>query len=363
MELQCATTEITGDVTLQWALSTETCGLFVEYIIYASNDEAGPYVILDLLFIEATTTYTHVGADGTVTTWYYYVEALYDCPGYTITTSDTLSNLDPEAPVLDYVSVLADGVHIYWLPSSSAKTSAYIIYRDIGGFTAIDTVYGRYTTTYTDITSNAAAQVETYTLASMDACENVGPFNNDSHHTIFLTVTQSDCADELNLSWNLYDTWPAGVLNYTIYADVNGTGAFLAGTVSNTTTSYVYSGIDDGDEICVTVHATRSDNTAVSVSNEWCSVFEVVQPAEYNVMRNATVASPFQIDITWYPDESADLMQYDVQRSTDGGSFTTVFTSDVTDPVTTPGIYSDPSVSADAQSYYYKINTTDSCGT
>ena len=66
---------------------------------FAATNLASPYSLLATLTGVGTDTYIHVGADGAVTTWYYYIEAVYDCPGYTyMTPSDTLDNIDPVAP-------------------------------------------------------------------------------------------------------------------------------------------------------------------------------------------------------------------------------------------------------------------------
>lgn len=360
-DLICATTGVSGDVTLEWNLSTETCGPFIEYIIYASNNITGPYTLLDFVFIESTTTYIHVGADGTSTTWYYFVQALYDCPGYTITNSDTLDNLDPVAPVIDYVSVTTGGVNIFWEPSTSSKTSGYTIYREAGGFVAIGTVDGRYTTTYFDATASAGTQVETYTIASSDECGNIGPFNTEAHHTILMNAIQQGCSDDMEITWNLYDTWPAGVLEYQIWLDLSGTGNTLIATLPATATSYTYSGLNDTDVFNFTVVAVRADGTVSSVSNAWNFSVNVVEPAQFNIMRNATVPNAGVIEVGWYADDGADLLMYDIQRSEDGISYSAIYSQNTNNPTPSPDLYSDNTAETSQKSYYYKVITTDSC--
>ena len=148
--LICCQTLVSGDVQLTWGASAEFCGPFVEYQIYRSNSFAGPYVLLSSIPVIGTSTFIDVGADGTVLTWYYYVIAVYTCPGFTMTTSDTLDNLDPVAPEIDLVSVAGGLSVLTWFPSPSPETNSYIIYRDNGGFNPIATVYGRFTTTFTE---------------------------------------------------------------------------------------------------------------------------------------------------------------------------------------------------------------------
>ena len=130
--LLCVQTEINGDVTLTWSASAEACGGFVEYQIYASTNLAGPYILLTNIAAIGTNAYTHIGADGAVTTWYYYIVAVYSCAGYTMTSSDTLDNLDPIAPEIDYVTVTGGQSVINWIPSVSPETNSYVIYRENG---------------------------------------------------------------------------------------------------------------------------------------------------------------------------------------------------------------------------------------
>jgi len=362
-DLICCQTLVSGDVQLTWGASAEACGAFVEYQIYANNiSAAGPYGLpLATIAAIGTTTYTHVGASGTATTWYYYIVAIYTCVGYTMTSSDTLDNLDPVAPQIDLVTVTGGLSVLTWAPSASPETNSYIIYRDNGGFNPIATVYGRLTTSFTDVTGLPTTKIETYTIAARDSCDNLGPFSTNDHHTIYLTAQQVNCSDQLSLTWNLYDTWAAGVNDYQIWVDKNFTGAAAVASVTNTTTNYLLTGLNDGDNVCITIRAFRADGTAISFSNEYCTTINIVQPADYNVIRNATVNSATQIVVEWYPDVIADLEKVSVQRSTDNISFVNLITGAIGIPIPPIDIYTDNTVTTNAQSYYYKIITIDSC--
>ena len=362
--LLCSTTDINGDVTLTWGESVDTCGPFIEYNIYASNDIAGPYTLIGTVTDELIDFFTHVGADGAVTTWYYYLEAVYDCPGYTITLSDTLDNLDPVAPDLVSVTVVTGGqVLVTWEVSPSPETTAYIIYRDIGGFSPIDTVYGRLTTNTTDATAAPADQIETYTIAAMDSCGNIGPFNNNTHHTILLNVEWLVCTDTIQLSWNEYDTWAEGVDRYELWIDDDGTGAVLNTTLPSTATSYSYSGpeFDDGLIFAFIIRAVRADEATFSDSNT--RGFQVFnnQPSDYNVIRNASVNINNTIDVQWYPDVNADVDNYTVSRSEDNISYLNIGNTDF--PGGIPAIYTftDNGVQPDYKVYFYKSVVSDAC--
>ena len=359
----CCQTLVSGDVQLTWGASAEACGPFVEYQIFASSVSAaaGPYAAPFIIPGIGTTTFTHVGASGTTTTWYYYIVAVYTCAGFTMTSSDTLDNLDPVAPEIDLVTVTGGLSVLTWTPSTSPETNSYNVYRDNGGFNPIATVYGRFTTTFTDLTGLPTTKIETYTIAARDSCDNLGPFSTNDHHTIYLTAQQINCSDELSLTWNLYDTWAAGVNDYEIWVDRNFAGAAPVASVSNTTTNYLLTGLNDGDNVCITIRAFRADGTAISISNEYCTTINIVQPADYTVIRNATVNSATQIVVEWYPDVIADLEKISIQRSTNNIDFVNLITGPITIPVPPIDSYTDNTVTTNAQSYYYRIITIDSC--
>lgn len=354
----CATTEITGDVTLEWIPSTESCGPFVEYIIYASMD-GGTYTALDFIFTEATTTYTHVGADGTIHEWCYYIEALYTCAGYTITKSDTLCNGDPVAPEIDYVTVQVGGVDIYWKPSTSSKTNAYKIYRDIGGFTEIATVLGIGTIHYFDAGANPSEVSENYTLASMDYCGNIGPYNEEPQHTILLSLDWVPCSYEVTLNWNAYSNWDAGITEYQIWASIDGAPAAPIGTASSTSTSFIYGPLIDDAEYMFTVRAIRADGTAVSVSNQFGLSAAISNGAAFSIMKQVTVEDGF-VHVEWYNDIAADITNYSVLRGNDNITYSNINTTYTATAPTLSG-YNDYEANYSSQSYYYKIETQDKC--
>jgi gliding motility-associated-like protein len=363
-QLLCATTDINGDVTLTWGESAETCGPFVEYNVFAATDIAGPYTLIGTVTDVLTTTYTHIGADGAVTTWYYYIEAVYDCAGYTMTLTDTLDNLDPVAPELVNVTVVTGGqVQVNWEVSPSPETTAYIIYRDIGGFTPIDTVYGRFTTTTTDATAVPAEQVETYTIAAMDSCGNIGPFNNNSHHTILLTVNWLVCTDTIELFWNEYDTWDDGVNRYEVWLDDDGSGAVLYDVLPPGSTSYAYSGPEfaDGLIFAFYVRAVKLDES--TFSNSSTRGFQVFnnQPSDFNVIRNASVNINNTIDVEWYPDVNADVNQFTISRSDDNISFLNIGNTDFPGGIPTIYTFTDNGVQPDDNIYYYRATVSDAC--
>lgn len=360
-DLNCTTTQVNGDVELTWNLPSNTCGPFVNYQIFGSNNFLGPYSLIATITNPSTTTYLHVGADGNNKTWWYYMISTYNCPGWTAISSDTLDNLDPQSPALDYVTVNNGGVEIFWQSVISPETFAYIIYKDAGGFNPIDTVYGPTSFYYFDNNSTPDTKPETYTIAAMDSCGNTGPFYNLPHTTVFLSNNSGTCTNELLLSWTKYVNWPDSVDAYGIYASKNGLPYTLEYTVPADSTTYAFTNFADGDTICIRIGAMHTNGVIVSYSNPVCLKVNVVQPASFLYISNATVISNSDILVEWLPDTNADLKSFDVKRSKNNSSYLTINSSQATYPL--PGImsFTDVGGTPSKTSNYYKISNRDSC--
>jgi len=315
-ELFCATNNLSGDVTLQWSIPANPCGPFEGYEVWAATDPDGPYVLLTTVLAEATTTFTHIGADGVTSTWYYYLVPDYDCPGFAAPTSDTLDNRDPVPPIIDYVTVVPTGAELNWLPSPSPETKAYIIYRQVTGFTPIDTVFGRFNTAYTDGAAAITAQPETYSIAALDSCRTLGLFANPAHTTILLQQDLDICG-AWNLSWNAYAEWDSGIAGHDIRTSINGGLESTVASVPGDLLAYNLA-INDGDSVCVTVRAVRDDGV-FSSSNTHCRNITKVQPSRFVYLRNVTMAASDSAVIEWYADPLADGESWRVERGDSPG--------------------------------------------
>ncbi len=354
--LLCATNNLSGDVTLDWSIPVNPCGVFEGYEVWASMTPDGPYSLLTTVLAEATTSFTHIGAGGVTSTWYYYLVPDYDCPGFAAPSSDTLDNRDPEPPIIDYVTVTPAGAELHWLPSPSPETTAYIIYRQVTGFTPIDTVYGRLNTVYTDAGAAVTSQPETYSIASLDSCRTLGLFANPAHNTILLEADLDLCG-AWNLNWNEYADWSTGIASQEILTSVNGLPETSVATLDPFLLSYNLA-VNDGDSVCVVVRAIRDDGI-FSNSNAVCRRIRKVQPSQFVYLRNATMLAPDSAVIEWYPDPLADGESWRVERGDSPGPWS-VRGSGAFPPI--PGAaltFSDYPIQAGK---YYRAQTIDSCG-
>ncbi len=360
--LNCVTTQPNGDVVLNWSLPNVSCGPFLSYDIYAATSITGPYTLLVSVTNATQTTWTHTGANGNTQTWYYYMMSKYNCPSGTPLPSDTLDNREPEAPVINYVTVVSGKAELSWQPSPSPECRAYIIYRYAGGFNPVDTVYGRLNTTYVDAGSNPGQQPEEYTVAAMDSCGNTGPFAFISHKTIYLTAQLDNCSGFIALNWSSYMQWPLGVDQYSVYYSVNGSPFVLDGTVPGNVNSYQLPFANDQDSICVYVGADEKSGSNQSASNMICFRADILQPAAYTYMYRADVQTDGSVLVEWSPDASASIQAFRILRGTNAGKLTSINNFAAPSPIPPLMSYTDQGAVTDKRAYYYSVSVTDSCG-
>lgn len=366
-DLQCVSNNnVNGDITLCWTNPpANSCGPFQEYTIYASqNGPDGPYNPIAVTN-QATTCFVLNNYLSLSTTWHFYMEAKYNCPGATVLQSDTVNNLNPITPDIVNVDVTQGGDVIFnWKPSPSPQTHCYIIYYSLpnGNAVPLDTVCGRFNTTYTDVLGDPTTQSLVYTVAAVDSCGRVSAFNTNPHNTIYQTSSVTRCQRQVNVAWNAYNNWPAGVKEYQIWVDRNNSGFVMDGTTASGTLVYAYNNFNDGDTLCIVVRAVSADDTTVvSNSNMVCLRASIIQPPSYIYITNATVNSDDQIELTWITDTLAQLLVYKMMRGTNGSDYLPVDQIPVPVPLRLFEQYIDSGVYPNMNPYYYQVVAVDSC--
>jgi gliding motility-associated-like protein len=354
--LLCATNNLSGDVTLEWSVPDNPCGPFIGYEVWASLLVEGPYNLLATVSPESETSFTHTGADGITTTWHYYLVPVYDCPGFDAPTSDTLDNRDPQPPVIDYVTVVDEQAQLFWNPGPSPETTAYIIYRQITGFTPIDTVYGRFSNSYIDAGADVGNRAETYSIASLDSCQTLGLFANPAHTTVLLQAELDRCGAWV-LSWSAYGGWDPGPEGYEVRSSVNGAFETLVSSLGPDARAFNLS-VNDGDSVCATVVARRADGTRAR-SNTLCRVIEKVQPSRFVYWRTASMISDTEASLSWYPDPLADGSTWRVESGEQPGPWLVRASGPF--PLFDPDLLNHTDVDTRAGRYYRAL-TVDSCG-
>ena len=355
-KLICVTTLFNGNIELEWELPpTQNCGSFLGYNIYATSNISAPFTLLTTVTNQNQTTFTHVNANGNVQTWYYYLTTDLQCPNFQVGQSDILDNLDPETPPITSVSINDNGnIVLNWEASLSPETDAYVIYQETAnGFIAIDTVFGGLTT-YEHIGVNADVN-QTYTIAAMDLCGNIGLLYDNPHQTILLNATVNRCEQKIDLTWDEYTSWDNPVEEYRVYASLSGGPANLVKTVEGTVISTSIENFTDEEEICIVVQAVELGTGYVSTTQKLCTTFDIVEPMDYVYLSNISINDNNDLEIFWSWDTDADLASYLI--SVDSNNL--VLPSPNT--LQQSAYYLDTTVITDVESLNVQITGVDSC--
>ena len=91
-EILCVNNDhISNNITITWTQSNNPCGPFQAYYIYGSTSASGPFTLIDSTNLITDTSYIHLAALSTGPIWYYYIVAIYDCPGFIPVPSSTVN--------------------------------------------------------------------------------------------------------------------------------------------------------------------------------------------------------------------------------------------------------------------------------
>ncbi|NPA35061.1 MAG: gliding motility-associated C-terminal domain-containing protein [Chlorobi bacterium] len=358
-KLVCAVPQPNGDVVLTWQPQPFNCG---PVYIYASTNRNGPYTLLATVPLNPP-TYTHIGANASSQIWYYYITDDPSCNGPPALSSDTLDSQQPQPPIIRSVSVESnDSVLIRWYPSSEPDAYAYVIYvydSVAGNFLPLDTVPhpvdSYWHTIFHPLRPVEASQhPETYTVALMDSCGTIGPLQDSTHTTIFLTTTIDRCKEQAIMVWTRYGGYNPN--DYTAYWTINN----QPNSQNVQTDTIFYISLErEGDTLCTRVNATVPPD--IVSSNRICQITEFVKSPDIFKIMVATVELDSAVKLIWYVDSTADLARMVIRRQeyknnsplpivnipwTKQSTFT--YIDSLTDPTIAP--------------VYYIIEAEDSCG-
>lgn len=355
--LICVTTAFDGNVELEWELPpAQNCGAFLGYRIYATPNQTAPYFLLATVTNQNQTTFTHVNANGNAQTWYYYMSTDLQCPTWQVGQSEVLDNLDPETPPITSVSINEAGnIVLNWEASLSPETDAYVIYQETNsGFLAIDTIFGG-VTTYEHVGVNAENR-QTYTIAAMDLCGNIGLLYDNPHQTILLNAVVNRCNQTIDLTWNAYESWDNPVAAYQIRAGLNGGNLALIKTVAGTSGATSLEGYTDGDNVCITAQAVELGTGEASTTQEFCVNYDIVEPLDYIYLSNVSINDNGHLEVFWNWDADSDIESYSIVKSG------TELVLPAPSPVQPLSYYLDSTINADTASLQIQVTSTDSCG-
>ncbi len=272
----------------------------------------------------------------------------------------------PPMPVIDSVSVnpITNRAVVGWEPNPAPDTEGYLVYRYINNnWIIIDTVWGRFNTTYSDGTSYPCSKSESYALAAFDSCSNksLGTFLEPQNTLIIESYDYNPCDLTLGLSWNAYQNMQGDLSGYRILSSRDGGPFIIAGTTASGTTNFTVQGLLPESDYRFLI---RAYNSASQVTSSTCFL-EIYtrrynQPA-FNYLVNASVVDNSYLQLTCFVDTSASISSLQLRRYDEVSSqFVDVGTIE---PVESDiCIYDDLTVFPQQQSYTYDILVVDSCG-
>ena len=159
------------------------------------------------------------------------------CPSISnITEGYFVDQTPPAIPEITSVSVSNGHPQINWNPSTSDDTQGYILYQCQGaGVSIVDTIYGAATSSFIDQSVVSANQSGCYLLAAFDNCPNGNPPSPNTSPTgdvcncsiLLSPLIQTQCSNDIEMSWTGYEGWSSGVLSYIIF-HAEGIGNFVA---------------------------------------------------------------------------------------------------------------------------------------
>ena len=295
-----------------------------------------------------------------------------------LSSSDSGFFSDKTAPspvVFDSVTVAGgSNAAMSWQASNDSDVVYYVIYReDNSGFLIpIDSVSAtdyEATMPYVYTLSNAANQSELFVVTAVDSCGNQSSVGSTvPSSSLYLQVGVDPCDGYARLRWNTYKTFTqTAVQEYNLYVDITDpTGGTVSGVLlkgGNQDTVFNHYGIVNGYTYCYYVKAVDTTGTITSTSNRVCNSSAVVQGSKVLYLGRASVNSQNGVDMYAYIDKDADVIDYQIQRADDEiGPYLTI--GNVVKPTLGPWEVKFVDYTADptSRSYYYRIASTDSCG-
>ncbi len=349
---------IKGD-SLIYSKVTNTCGTFLSFDIYGSQDRNGPYALLKSITDIDKFAFEHKTPSNEI--WYYYLQSNFDCPGLAVLTSDTLNNQSPDVSPMVKVSVENGIVELQWEPSQSPQTWGYIIYRVTdAGTIPIDTV--AFGTSFIDIFAEPTEKSETYFVTAMDQCGNTSAFV-EPHSSIFLQAENNPCNQRIQLSWNLYENWVDGIEAQEIWVRKGKAAAERIDVIPGDINTYNFQEAENGIPYNFYINAVQKNTGVKAKSNTIEIEASIVNPVGNLLVKNVTFTDDDAIELLWEWDEDAALSNVEIFKSSDNISFNTENLVDISMPLEDPTSYLLGTDAGNTGKTFYRISTTDQCDT
>ena len=271
----------------------------------------------------------------------------------------------PPMPVIDSVSVdqFIGKAVIGWEINPAPDTRGYIIYKYINtSWIIIDTVIGRFNTTYTDLNSSPCSIIESYALAAFDSCGNksLGTFLLPQQTISLSPINYNACTPSHTLNWTEYINMNPDIDAYEIFISTNGSSFQPIGQTSSSVRSYTNTNIQYGDQYSYFVKAFNNTNENTSSSCIKSNfAYQYILP-QFNYVANVNIIDNTYVRITSYVDDNSSIKKVILRKlNSNTGIFVNIdSTENISQSILT---FEDHQVDVNAKSYEYDILLRDSC--
>ncbi|MGB0430602.1 MAG: gliding motility-associated C-terminal domain-containing protein, partial [Bacteroidia bacterium] len=173
----------------------------------------------------------------------YRIKALDNNSNF-ISYSDTIKlkpfdTISPIPPVIKHISAVGiDSIEIAWNRSTSSDANKYVLFRKSAttSYLPLDTLLNEFT--YLDEVSTDSTWI--YALIAIDSCtENSSYYKSNPASNIVLTNSQFGCESKIQLNWNAYYGFDAGLQKYELNRSIDGKPFVKIADLTNTTLQYV----------------------------------------------------------------------------------------------------------------------------
>ena len=279
----------------------------------------------------------------------------------------------PAKQFVDSVSMRQDTTFtgmVGWSANQSKDVEKYyVLYCTPGSYQILDTVQATSPLYYEDVNNAPLGEVTQYSVMGVDSCGNhtLAQLNFDCHSTMKLDVVMDFCDQSIRLNWNPYTDFTSGTgVEYVVYASANGGNYQEIGRTSDP--KFRYDDLVNGNTYCFYVQGWDNDGAgpfSSSTAVECVDAIFIDKP-DFAYMRYVTVHDTDVVRLCMKVDLESNIGEYWVKRSAQrDANYKIIATVPIPDPLTSADstfCYEDATVRTDRNSYYYKIDVVDPCG-
>lgn len=315
--LRCVSVNTTNDIVLTWVIPSDPNGDFSSYDIFHSSSQFGPFALIGSVTNYVQNTFTHIGANGSTQSQYYYIVTKSNGGALSSPPSDTLQSvfLNLVAPASGINTITWNKTRIPLLPSAS---TIYTLKREfpVGTWT---TIYSGTSVTIKD-TIKRCSVFYNYIIETSDAQGCISQSNitgglfHDGQAPLnpILDSVSVNNMGLASLGWE--STSSSGATRYVVYKLVGGLWTAIDTVNGGNSTSYMYgnsSASTEAETFCIAAIDSCKNITILGQS----------QTSMYLTSSYDLCSRTAKLNWTAYSNLPKGVLEYEILYSVNGGGF------------------------------------------